>query len=278
MAEQLALPNDDFSQIRSLPGLKELLAVGRGWTPLVAEAQRALDIGPPAAAIRHDDVANAYWRYLQSLGERAKATAQSLGIDVDRTFELGKHSFRWEYEVEDHEVIEARYRASVVHLAANGAFLPASYRPMAMGAAGFAMPGWLVKLFALFGIDDADLQAVGETFGEELGDDYLDDLKRLFNEAFEDAADGKYSEAEEKLAEVVKKLLRALERLVENLDDFLERLARRLARRLGVGGAIDKAAKICARISSKVVPGVGWLLFALELLWLLLRNVHAFYV
>lgn len=259
------------------PGIDDVIKAA-GWTPLLAEAHRALDMGPSMAAIRHDAVADAHWRYLASFGERSKAIAATLGIDVDQQFTLGDQTFSWDFAIEDHRVIEARYQASVATLSTQGLFLPISYRPMALGAVGFGMPGWLVKLLSLFGVEAEDLQAVGETLTEELGDDLLDELKELFSEAFEDVAEGKLGDAERKLSDAVKRLQSALERLAENLDDFLGRLLQRLARRLGQSGAYRKAAEIGGRIASKAVPGLGWLIFALELLWMLLRNIGGFYV
>lgn len=276
MKSKRELPSSEARDKPDQPG--PLPPAALAWGALRLEARQALEQGPPIASIHHDAMADAHWAYLASIGSRAKAVAAELGLDPERRFKHGKGEFQWAFAIEDHRAIEARYQAGAAALATRGLFLAPWQSPTVFAAAGFAMPGWLVKLLSLFGIEAEDLEVVGEAFSEEFGDDLLDDIKRLFGDAFEDAADGQWKAAEEKLAEAVKKLERFLEELLDRLDDFVRKLAIKWFNRIGGARAVRKAEAVAAKIASKVLPGVGWLLFVLELLWLLMKNIGIFYV
>lgn len=243
---------------------------------LYIEALHALKYGPPIGTLNNDVLAKAHYEYLQEIARRCAELSREIGFDLDRRFSIDQEEFSIDFSIPTFEEIERRYIENTAFLTSRGLFasswetLP---HAIAFSVGSFPVPWWLEKLLSLFGIEEEDLQVVAETFVEEIGEDIYEKIKDLLKKAGAKLYEGKYDEARRLVDEACILIQHALDKIVNNLDKFLEKLAKKWAKKLGLEAAKRKAAKIGAKILSKCLPILGWLLFLLELSWLLLKNI-----
>jgi hypothetical protein len=249
------------------------------WSQILIEIRNAIHLGPPLAALEHDDVARAYDKYIRNIGERLKQACAALGIDVDKSVEIdGEIINVFDFYLPSMDDFEHSYRSRIIERIEQGRFL-SSFAPMSvphvvpMRGDGILIPWWLEKLLNLFEIDAEDVQDVADTFVEQIGEDLFEKLKATLTRAGHEAAARRLERAKEALDKASELFEEALEKLRKNADEFLEKLVKKLSARMARGAAQKKAAKIVAKILGKFVPFVGWAWLILELLWYAAKNI-----